>query len=129
MRRYPKGQVERLVVESPRVARQMLTLAHDRLALAQTQMVVLGRKTATERLACFLISHAGRTSVRRGAGQQVTLPMTRIDIADHLGLTVETVSRILAKMKRNDIIEVPDAHSIVVRDWDALDGLGENADA
>lgn len=129
VRRYPKPQIERLVSESPRVARQMLTIAYDRLALAQTQLVTLGRKTAVERLASFLVSHADRTGVARAPGQEVRLPMNRTDIADHLGLTVETVSRIFSRLKRDDVIDIPDAHSIRVYDWDLLDELSEGAEA
>ena len=128
IRRYPKPQIERLASESPRVAREMLTLAYDRLASAQMQMVVLGRKTATERLASFLVSQAERTNAARAAGQKVKLPMSRVDIADHLGLTVETISRLFSRLKRDEIIDVPDAHSILVHDWDALEALADSAE-
>jgi CRP-like cAMP-binding protein len=119
VRRYPKPQIERIAAESPRVARHMLALAQDRLASAQTQMMVLGRKTATERIATFLVAQAARADAR--GGRNLRLPMTRIDIADHLGLTVETVSRIFSRLKRDRVIDVPDAHNVVIRDWNQLE--------
>jgi CRP-like cAMP-binding protein len=129
VRVYPKPQLERIVDESPRMARQMLHLAYDRLSLAQHQMVTLARKTAMERLASFLLTLGRRQAPPGKPSQPVALPMSRIDIADHLGLTVETVSRLFSKLKRDRVIGVPDTHSIIVLDWQTLDDLSEAAEA
>jgi CRP/FNR family transcriptional regulator len=118
VRRYPNQAIDRLVADTPRAACQMLALASDRLLSAQRQMVVLGRKNATERLASFLVTRFGRQDGETTG--TLTLPMSRADIADHLGLTVETVSRIFTKLKREEIIDLPSAQCVVIRDWQML---------
>ena len=128
VRRYPKTSLERMVSENPSFARDMLLLAYDRLVTAQLQMVTLGRKTAPERIASFLVSHAARCKTAHSPGQTVALPMSRVDIADHLGLTVETVSRILSRLRHDRVIDLPDFHTVVVRDWTTLNGLAEGGE-
>jgi CRP-like cAMP-binding protein len=116
VRRYSKAPLDRLANERPGVAQQMLTLAVGRLASAQNQALALSRKSAMERLAGFLIGQAD-------ARTNIALPMSRLDIADYLGLTVETVSRLFTRLRRDGIIELPTAQSVVIRDRDALDEL------
>jgi CRP-like cAMP-binding protein len=129
VRRYPKQSIERVVRDNPVMARDMLTLAYDRLATAQVHMVTLGRKNAAERIASFLVTHAHRSTAARRPGQSVALPMSRGDIADHLGLTVETVSRVLSRLRHDRVIDLPDFHTVVVRSWEALDGIAEGGEA
>jgi CRP/FNR family nitrogen fixation transcriptional regulator len=83
-------------------------------------MLLLGRKSAVEKIATFLLV----LSERLTDDSHVDLPMSRVDIADHLGLTIETVSRSLTQLERQRIIELP-AHrrSIVLRDKAALQRL------
>jgi len=118
VRRYPRRQLEQAANDQPVVARRLLTLACDRLAAAQSQMVSLGRKTAEERFASFLLGLVDRI---RGADRAIAVPMTRADIADHLGLTIETVSRLFSRLRRDGVIELPDAHSFRLLDRDALE--------
>jgi CRP/FNR family nitrogen fixation transcriptional regulator len=82
-------------------------------------MLLLGRKSAVEKIATFLLDLSARTG-----DDAVELPMSRTDIADHLGLTIETVSRSLTQLERQRVIEVP-AHrrSIVLRNKAALQRL------
>jgi CRP-like cAMP-binding protein len=123
IRRYPKPSIDRLVDENTGMAQQLLSLTIDRLASAQKQALVLGCKRAMERLAGFLFAQAGIQAENRFAGATLTLPMSRLDIADYLGLTVETVSRRFTKLRHDWIIELPTAHCVVIRDWDALEDL------
>jgi CRP/FNR family nitrogen fixation transcriptional regulator len=84
------------------------------LAKAQDHAMLLGRKNATERVAAFLLDMSERQGRR-----EVLLPMSRQDIADYLGLTIETVSRTLAELDRRSVLDVA-ARRIVLRDPAAL---------
>jgi CRP/FNR family nitrogen fixation transcriptional regulator len=74
-------------------------------------MLVLGCQSATERVASFLVEMAERSPVE----SVVTLPMSRQDIADYLGLTIETVSRTITQLTERGAIEVPSSRTIVLR--------------
>jgi len=91
------------------------------LAHAQTRMLLLGRMTAPERVASFLLE----VFERRDAGRAIDLPMSRTDIADYLGLTIETVCRVLSAFKRDGVIVIPNAHRIELRDRSALEAIVE----
>lgn len=90
------------------------TMTH--LQRAQNHMLLLGRKNAQERIATFLLEMAARLS-RTG---EVELPMSRQDIADYLGLTIETVSRTLTLLENEAAIELPTSRRILLRDRAAL---------
>jgi len=77
---------------------------------------VLLIKTAQERVAAFLLEMAER----RPAGDAIELPMSRQDIADYLGVTIETVSRTFTIMERRSVIALPSARTVVLRDRAAL---------
>jgi CRP-like cAMP-binding protein len=87
--------------------------------------VLLGQKSALERLASFLLSLAERAGK---GGSTVSLPMDRSDIADYLGLRIETVSRILTALRRRKIIGLPNFHSFVIQDRDALEMMTEGGE-
>jgi CRP/FNR family transcriptional regulator len=108
--RFPRKQVEQLVEVSPLVARLLLHRTCGELIAAQDQMLLLGRKTASEKVASFL-----RLIARRLQDDDITLPMTRADIADYLGLTIETVSRTLTLLREDGVIEVDRAHIRITR--------------
>ncbi|WP_163278783.1 helix-turn-helix domain-containing protein, partial [Enterobacter hormaechei] len=67
------------------------------LVIAQEQMILIGRRSAEERIAAFLIAMRARWARIKAQSVTIELPMQRIDIADYLGLTIETVSRTLTK--------------------------------
>lgn len=102
LRRYPRRAVDALAAEDVGVAGWLLRLASGHLRSARDRMVALGRKTASERLAGFLLELTRRMPHDRTGA--VALPMSRGDIADHLGLTIETVCRALAQMRRDGTI-------------------------
>ena len=90
-----------LVAESDAmVSRNLLTMTTDNLQHAENHMLLLGRKTSLERVAAFLIEMDRRLT----AAGVMPLPMSRRDIADYLGLTLETVSRALSRLHELDII-------------------------
>jgi CRP-like cAMP-binding protein len=102
LRRYPRRMVEALADSHAGLARRLRVLALGNLRNAHGRMVMLGRKTAVEKIAAFVLEMD-----RRGIapGRKVTeVPMSRSDVADHLGLTVETVCRILAQLKRDGTV-------------------------
>jgi CRP-like cAMP-binding protein len=91
--------------------------------VAQQQMVLLSRKTAEERIASFILGLAERN----GTAEHVSLPMTRSDIGDHLGLTMETVSRALTQFRKDGVIELTNSHELIIRDRNTLADLAEAA--
>lgn len=118
--RFQRPQLRGLFNELPKIERQMLGLAMNELMAAQDQMVLLGRKTARERIASFLLTLSDR-AVRRGRpGNPIELPMTRGDIADYLGLTTETVSRTFTQLKTEGVILLKGNHGVEVLDLDTL---------
>ena len=122
---YPRRGVEDLISRRPGVGRRLLELVSRELTAAQEQLLVLGRKTAQERVASFLLQllqRAGRADAPR---PQVELFMTRTDIADYLGLTIETVSRSLTQLKRQGIIDLPTPNHVVIFKREALERLQE----
>ena len=121
--RYPRHSVEQMTEAQPRLSRCLLDLLCRSLSAAQQQMLLLGRKNAVERMASFLLMMADRAS----DGEHVSLPMTRSDIADHLGLTTETVSRIFGQLKSQRVIQLKGASEVVVTDIDALEELAQAA--
>lgn len=122
--RFPRRQLERAFTEFPGVERQLLDVVTRELAAAQDQMVLLGRKTAHERLASFLLSLSRRQGNEDGS---IDLPMTRTDIADYLGLTMETVSRVFTVLKGSGCIAASCAGKVQVLDPAALAELADGA--
>jgi CRP/FNR family transcriptional regulator, nitrogen fixation regulation protein len=82
------------------VTRNLITMTTDNLQHAETHMLLLGRKNALERVAAFLLE----MDRRMVPGSQMSLPMSRRDIADYLGITLETVSRALSRLKAENVI-------------------------
>ncbi|MGY4358516.1 CRP/FNR family nitrogen fixation transcriptional regulator [Bradyrhizobium sp. i1.3.1] len=86
------------------LARELLHLTTKNLQHAEDHMLLLGRKDALERVAAFLVEMDQRST----AAAAMALPMTRRDIADYLGLTIETVSRALSRLRRAGVLEFTD---------------------
>jgi CRP/FNR family nitrogen fixation transcriptional regulator len=101
------------------VARQLWTLTADALQRVQDHMLVLGCMNAKERVASFLLQLAKRIS----GGDELELPMSRQDIADYLGLTIETVSRTMTQLENDAAIGLPTSRRIVLRNRAALGRL------
>ena len=123
---YPKSQLERLGEMIPTFRKYVLTLLSNSLLTARRHLVVLGRQSAKERVVSFFLRLAERTDV--GAGDRLDLPMSRQDIADHLGLTIETVSRTISELKRDGLIVVPNLTQIILKNMAALRALTEGAE-
>jgi CRP/FNR family transcriptional regulator len=123
---FPRSRFDDFVEDEVTMERELYRMAAHELAAAQQQFVLLGRKTATERLASFLLMLAKRAEMSNGVGAgMVRLPMSRSDIADYLGLTKETVSRVISALKRDRIIRLETLDVIKVLDRDRLEQLAE----
>lgn len=100
--RFPRRKLENLLTELPNLEHRLLEVAGNELVAAQDQMLLLGRKTARERLASFLMMVSRRAAARGRPDTPVELPMSRADIGDYLGLTTETVSRTFTQLKSRE---------------------------
>ena len=125
---FPRARFDDFVEDQPKMERELYRMAAHELAAAQQQFVLLGRKTASERLASFLLLLADWTSAAEGKkSAMVRLPMSRSDIADYLGLTKETVSRVISALKRDRIIRLESLEMIRILDRGGLEQLSEAA--
>ena len=102
--------VMELAARDPAVASRFWALATQGLGRHQDHILTLGRKSPSERLATFLVDCAHRA----GAQDVIDLPMTRQDIADFLGLTIETVSRTLTQFRGAGLISLPSYRRVVL---------------
>ncbi len=110
--RFPRRKLERLLDDMPKLEQRLLGMASHELAAAQDQMMLLGRKSAKERVVSFLLMMSA-ASIRRGKpADPVSLPMNRSDIADYLGLTIETVSRTFTQLRAQKLIELADEKQV-----------------
>lgn len=123
---FPRSRFDDFVDEHSAMERELYRMAAHELAAAQQQFVLLGRKTATERLASFLLLLSER--VGRGRPERcgtVRLPMSRSDIADYLGLTKETVSRVISALKRDRIVRLDSLDVVEILDRGRLELVSE----
>ncbi len=118
---FDRAPFEALVNDTPHVAQRLMELALDELDAARDWMLLLGRKTAQEKIATFIDmlvrrSHSEPSEVP-GA---IPLPMTRDQIANYLGLTLETVSRQFSALKKRGVIDFTDRHHFQIIDNEGL---------
>ncbi|WP_179187974.1 cyclic nucleotide-binding domain-containing protein [Kiloniella majae] len=126
--RFPRARLEELLKEIPDLENRLLNMVSNELVLAQDQMLLLGRKTAIEKVSSFLISLSKRAKSKTGAGNVISLPMGRSDIGDYLGLTTETVSRTLTNLKKKGIVSIPTNGQLEINDIEELTDLAEGMD-
>jgi CRP/FNR family transcriptional regulator len=125
--RFERGRFRALLDAYPALERRLLAVASDEIAAAQDHMMLLGRLSAEERVGRFLLARA--TSSRRmgNSDNEFELPMSRGDIADYLGLTTETVSRVFTRLRKRGLIEYGAAKHVVLRKPQALAALAEGS--
>ena len=127
---FRKRPFEDLMVSTPHIGQRLLEIALDELDAAREWMLLLGRKTAREKIASLIAIIARRdaeakATLARGA-MTVDLPLTRESMADYLGLTLETVSRQISALKRDGVIRLEGKRQIVVPSLNRL--LSETGD-
>lgn len=121
--RYARNRLDRLGDERRDVQRRLMMLLSQDLWAAQSHIVMLGRQTAKERVVSFLVALAERVHAK--SGDTLDIPMGRQDIADYLGLTIETVCREISELKRARLIAVPSRTEIVVLNLAALRSIAD----
>ena len=131
---FRRQPFEELMVRTPHIAQRLLEMTLDELDAAREWMLLLGRKTAREKIASLLAIIARRNATNTAAtptdGARFDLPLTREATADYLGLTLETVSRQISALKRDGVIVlegkrgilVPDFHRLIEETGDDTDG-------
>lgn len=117
--RYARARLEMLASSDVRVAQQLQESLTEAMARLQTLILTLGRTTAEAKVGCFLLRLAERLSP--ASTEALLLPISREDIADHLALTIETVSRSLTQLKRRGIIRLFGTRRINIVDRKALE--------
>lgn len=110
----------------PQFCQRMLSYAAAEINSMQEHFMMLGRKSARERVASFLVTLMHRVGNRGDGGIAFDLPMSRSDIADFLGLTIETISRSLTQLRKDGVIDLPNAHHVIVRRTSTLRELAES---
>jgi CRP/FNR family transcriptional regulator, anaerobic regulatory protein len=123
--RFPGRKFMQFLDQCPAFEREILCRASSELSSAQEQMLLLGRKTARERVASFLRTLATRAERRGLSADSLHLPMTRTDIADYLGLTTETVSRVFSELRRKGRINLEGADNVRLLDCASLETMAD----
>jgi len=123
--RFARLKLRALLDDFPAMEKRLLQLASNELVAAQEQMLLLGRKTARERVATFLLAQSRSGPLCPLPRTQFALPMTRGDIADYVGLTIETVSRTLTKLRSDGLVDIPNQSEIVIRNRARLERIAE----
>ena len=130
---FRKKPFEALMIATPHIGQRLLEMTLDELDAAREWMLLLGRKTAREKIASLLAIIARRDAslkLRDAAGGVVfDLPLTREEMADYLGLTLETVSRQISALKRDEVILLTGKRHVTIPDLDRLlEEAGDDSD-
>ncbi len=126
---FPKAALERMVKSSPELEHRLYQQSLKELDEARDWMVTLGRKTASEKIASFLLMIARHIDPAADPGRASAtfdLPLSRADIADFLGLTIETVSRQLTKLRADKVIHIENNRHVTVPDMERLETRAGN---
>ncbi len=123
--RWDRAKFDDLLVLYPAMARQYRLIASKLLAQSLDLAFALGQLTAEQRLAGFLLHISQRQSRIGGIPGFTALPMSRADIADYLGLTIETVSRGLTRLRKKNLISMVSRDLIELSDMKALARLSQ----
>jgi len=130
---FRKAEFERMVAQSPRIEQRLLEMTLDELDAAREWMLLLGRKTAREKIASLFVIMGRRDAtlnrVTLRAGLVFPFYITREAMADYLGLTIETVSRQISALRKEGLIDLIDNRMVRVPDFAALiEESGDDSD-
>lgn len=125
--RFDRGSLENLTERFPGMARQVRRMGSAALDSMLDHVFSLGRKSASERVCTFLLLLSHKQGNCHDPARQIRLSMSRSDIADHLGLTIETVSRTLSRLKSAGVIDIERAQTLHVLDGARLEEMAEES--
>lgn len=130
---FRRGPFEQMMNSTPHVAQRLLEMTLDELDAAREWMLLLGRKTAREKIASLIAIIARRNAAiaqhDHSSSFTFELPMTREAMADYLGLTLETVSRQVSALKRDGVIALRGKREVTIPDFNRLlDETGDDSD-
>ncbi len=111
---FSARDMDELMGQFPKLKERLYQMTRIALRAARDNQLVLGRLAPVEKLASFLLLLSARAEQRGEPANPVHLVMNRIDIADYLGLTIETVSRSFTKLKTQGLIHLPDANTVEI---------------
>lgn len=120
---FPRNILDRMIAETPELQRSLHDQALKELDAAREWMLTLGRRTAQEKVASLLYLIATHAEPHTANSTTFDLPLSRAEIADFLGLTIETVSRQMTKLKKQGTIRIENNRHITVPDIDALEHM------
>jgi len=125
IRCIPISTVENLIVSEPEFGQALLAALSTELSETRDQLLSLGRKSAIEKVATFLLRISRRNERENTDECQLYLPMTRAEIADYLGLTIETVSRNITKLKTRGLIRLESKSRVQILDLEGLEDIAD----
>jgi CRP/FNR family transcriptional regulator len=128
LRCLPISGLHRSVAQDPSLGFKLYQVLARELASTRDLMLTTGQRSATERVVSFLLAFSRRNERNGQDPTTFELPMTRADIGDFLGLTIETVSRTFTKLKTMRLIELPHSSQVKLIDLDALKSLADGAE-
>lgn len=123
--RMDRRELEKMSTSIPNLDKRLHEMASEALAELQGQLLLLGRKTAHERVATFLTMLSRRAEERGLPGNPVDVPMSRDDIGDFLGLTTETVSRTFSRLRKDGLIGGDKDRRIEILDEEGLSDIAD----
>jgi CRP/FNR family transcriptional regulator len=126
LRCVPLAALYRAAARDPAIGLKLYEALARELAATRDLMLITGQRSATERVASFLLDFSRRCA--RNGPCEVELPMTRGDIGDFLGLTIETVSRTFTKLRMLGVIDLPQSNRVRLVDIRQLERLAAGAD-
>ncbi|MBN9472200.1 MAG: helix-turn-helix domain-containing protein [Bosea sp.] len=128
LRRLSRNRFQQAVDSSEQLRPQFINWLYREMASAQARMVLLTRKKAEERVCDLLLTLARRAGNDNGPASEIEIPISRIDMADYLGLTIETVSRTMTNLIRRGVIQSSARYRFTIRKPALLKSLADGGD-